>query len=383
MTAHRPRVAWVTNDLPPRTGGIQQFVANLLERTTDATTLVVGPAAPVGTRRAADAFDASGPWVTVRAPGPILPRAATSRWVVEQLVAHRPDVVVIASLWPLGRLASALRSATGAPILGLTHGAEAGLARGPGRVLLRSITRDVDRITVISDHTANAIGGALRGRRLDRLAPGVDPERYLQGSEGTGGDVMRTRWGVPTDAIVVGCVARLVRRKGQDVLLRAWEAIERRHPSAHLVLVGEGPLRRTLERTASQLPSAHVVGPVSSEDLPAAYAAFDVFAMPVRTRLGGLDVEGLGISLLEAQAAGLPVVAGRSGGAPETVTDPRCGEVVDGRDRDAVAAAIGRWLDDEPARSAARIHGYEVARAWSWDAIAVRFEQLVASLVRR
>ena len=383
MTAHRPRVAWVTNDLPPRTGGIQQFVANLLERTTDATTLVVGPAAPVGTRRAADAFDASGPWVTVRAPGPILPRAATSRWVVEQLVAHRPDVVVIASLWPLGRLASALRSATGAPILGLTHGAEAGLARGPGRVLLRSITRDVDRITVISDHTANAIGGALRGRRLDRLAPGVDPERYLQGSEGTGGDVMRTRWGVPTDAIVVGCVARLVRRKGQDVLLRAWEAIERRHPSAHLVLVGEGPLRRTLERTASQLPSAHVVGPVSSEDLPAAYAAFDVFAMPVRTRLAGLDVEGLGISFLEAQAAGLPVIAGRSGGAPETVADDRVGTVVDGRDVRAVVEAISGWIDDRHGREAVQRLGPRHAASWSWAEVAQRFDLLIGDMTGR
>ena len=117
---------------------------------------------------------------------------------------------------------------------------------------------------------------------------------------------LRSRWGVPQDATVVGCVARLVPRKGQDALLAVWPEVRRRHPHARLVLIGEGPLRRRLERAAGRLEGAHVVGPVAWEELPSAYAALDVFAMPVRTRLAGLDVEGLGISLLEAQAAGLP-----------------------------------------------------------------------------
>jgi phosphatidylinositol alpha-1,6-mannosyltransferase len=383
VSAGRPRVAWVTNDLPPRSGGIEQFVASLLERTADASTLVLGPAAPSGSADAAAAFDASGPWRTVRAAGRVLPTAATSRWLAQHLAEHRPDVVVIASLWPLGRLGPSLARASRAPLLGITHGAEAGLARGPARPLLRAVTRDVDLLTVISDHTSHAIARALPGARIERLSPGVDPGRFAAGPNGEVAAALRERWGIMPAAPLVGCIARMVARKGQDVLLDAWSEVRREHPEAQLVLVGEGPRGRRLERRAARVDGAQVVGPVTWAELPAAYAALDVYAMPVRTRWAGLDVEGLGISLLEAQAAGLPVVAGRSGGAPETVTDPRCGVVVDGRDRAAVAAALRRWLSDGPGRDAVRELGPTAAQPWSWDVVARRFEGLVDSLAGR
>jgi phosphatidylinositol alpha-1,6-mannosyltransferase len=108
----------VTNDLPPRSGGIQQFVASLLERTADASTLVLGPAPARSERDAAQVVDAAAPWTTLRSDGAVLPTRATARWVVEQLAAHRPDVVVIASAWPLGRIAGSLRRQLGVPVLG-------------------------------------------------------------------------------------------------------------------------------------------------------------------------------------------------------------------------------------------------------------------------
>ena len=382
MNATRPRVAWVTNDLPPHSGGIQQFVGSLLERTADADTLVLGPAAPADRTKAARAFDASGPWRTQRAPGRVLPTRRSAEWLTPHLVAHRPDVVVIASLWPLGRLVPALRRAVDAPVLAITHGAEAGLARGPGRRLLRSIVRDVDLLTVISDHTEAAITSALPGARIERLAPGVDPARFARGVGSQGAVALRTRWGVPAEATVVGCVARLVPRKGQDVLLAAWPEVRRRHADVRLVLVGEGPSHRRLERAARGMDGVHLVGAVTWEELPSAYAALDVFAMPVRTRLAGLDVEGLGISMLEAQAAGLPVITGRSGGAPETVSDPRVGTVIDGRDRAATVAALDRWLSDPDARKTASVLGPQLAQDWSWDKVADRFTALVAALAR-
>lgn len=383
MTRASVRVAWVTNDLPPHSGGIQQFVASLLERTADASTLVLGPAAPRGRERDAEASDAAVAWRTVRAPGPLLPTRTTTRWVAQHLVPHAPDVVVIASLWPLGRIVPAIRRAVPAPVLGITHGAEAGLARGPGRLLLRGVTRGVTRTTVISDHTGAAIARALPGVPLTRLSPGVDPARFAAAQHRDRAAALRSAWGVGPDAPVVGCVARLVPRKGQDVLLDVWPDVRRSHPDAQLVIVGEGPTRRRLERVAARTTGAHVVGPVSWDDLPAAYAALDVFAMPVRTRFGGLDVEGLGISFLEAQAAGLPVIAGRSGGAPETVTDARVGEVVDGRDPNAVRRAVERWLSDADARRIAAQRGPQLATAWSWDRIAAglidTLDELVAS----
>lgn len=382
MSASHPRVAWVTNDLPPHSGGIQQFVGSLLERTADADTLVLGPAAPADRTAAAHTFDASGSWRTLRAPGRVLPTRRSAEWLTARLVAHRPDVVVIASLWPLGRLVPLLRRAVDVPVLAITHGAEAGLARGPGRLLLRSIARDVDLLTVISDHTEAAISSALPGARIERLAPGVDPARFARGTAAEGAAALRARWGVPAEATVVGCVARLVPRKGQDVLLAVWPEVRRRHPDARLVLVGEGPSQRRLERAARGVDGVHLVGAVTWDELPSAYAALDVFAMPVRTRLAGLDVEGLGISMLEAQAAGLAVVTGRSGGAPETVTDPRVGTVVDGRDPAATVAALEQWLSDPDARATAAVLGPQLAQSWSWDVVADRFTALVGSLAR-
>ena len=381
MSDGSPRVAWVTNDLPPHSGGIQQFVASLLERTADASTLVLGPAAPRGRSAEAEVFDAQGDWRTERAGGRVLPTLTSARWLGDRLAHHRPDVVVIASLWPLGRLVPALRRVVDVPVLGITHGAEAGIADGPARRLLRAVARDVDVVTVISDHTSRAVRAALPEVRIERLSPGVDPARFAAAPHADAAAALRERWGVPCGAPVVGCIARLVARKGQDVLLDAWPEVRRRHPDAHLVIVGEGPSRRGLAHRAARTAGAHVVGPVSWAELPAAYAALDVYAMPVRTRLGGLDVEGLGISLLEAQAAGLPVIAGRSGGAPETISDARVGTVVDGRDRRAVVAALGRWLDDEDARRLAATLGPGLSTAWSWDAVAERFRRLVIGLV--
>jgi phosphatidylinositol alpha-1,6-mannosyltransferase len=376
------RVVWVTNDLPPRTGGIQQFVVNLLARSADASTVVLGPAleGDADARRAAAAEDAARPWRTSRAPSSLLPTPARARWLAARLDELRPDVIVIASLWPLGLLASRLRRRTGARLIGLTHGAEAGLARWPVRWLLRACARDVDRITTISDFTTRPIARVLGEDRLVRLAPGVDIQRFAP-REVDDEEVaaLRQRWGIPPGSLLVGCVARLVPRKGQDTLLAAWPRVIAKNPEARLVIVGDGPMRTRLSRRARSLDSVRVVGPVSWQELPVAYAALDVFAMPVRTRWAGLDVEGLGISFLEAQASGVPVLVGRSGGASETLLDERCGSLVDGRDVNEVADTLLRWLDDTEGRALARQLGPRLVEPWSWDGIAARFRELVAS----
>jgi phosphatidyl-myo-inositol dimannoside synthase len=384
-----PRVVWITNDLPPRTGGIQQFVMSLLERTADASTVVLGPA--LATRRSTRGVPDGGgeesehvaaqAWRTVRAPGALLPTPRTARWLARQLAEHDPDVVVIASLWPLGLLARRLRTTTDAPIVGLTHGAEAGLARWPLGRLLSACARGVDVVTTISDFTTVPIARVLGADRLERLAPGVDTTRFAPVSHDDAAvTAMRSCWGIPADAPVVGCVARLVPRKGQDVLLSAWPRILAHHPRAHLVIVGDGPSRARLVRRARSSPSVHVVGAVAWSELATAYAALDVFAMPVRTRWAGLDVEGLGISFLEAQASGLPVVVGRSGGSTETLVDVRCGTLVDGRDVEEVADAVIGWLDDPQALADARELGPALVERWSWDGVAERFQALLRGL---
>jgi phosphatidylinositol alpha-1,6-mannosyltransferase len=180
---------------------------------------------------------------------------------------------------------------------------------------------------------------------------------------------------------VVVCVSRLVTRKGQDTLIRAWPQV-RAACGAVLLLVGGGPAEGRLRRLASQLGvtgSVVFTGPVPWEELPAYYDAGDVFAMPCRTRRGGLDVEGLGIVYLEASAAGLPVVGGDSGGAPDAILDGETGYVVPGGDAAAVAGRIIQLLADPAAARAMGEKGLAwVDREWRWDLVARRLERILA-----
>jgi phosphatidylinositol alpha-1,6-mannosyltransferase len=189
---------------------------------------------------------------------------------------------------------------------------------------------------------------------------------------------------------VVVCVSRMVPRKGQDTLLRAWPqglAAAGRLPGAAaggpvLLLVGDGPYRAELGRLAGRLGVASSVvftGPVSWAELPGYYDAGDVFAMPCRTRRHGLDVEGLGIVYLEASAAGLPVIGGDSGGAPDAILRGESGYVVPGGDVTALAGRLTGLLADPAAAAAMGEKGMAwVEREWRWDLVAGRLQRILA-----
>ncbi|HEX2028139.1 MAG TPA: glycosyltransferase family 4 protein, partial [Nitriliruptorales bacterium] len=329
---------------------------------------------------AADRFDRAAPFKVVRAPAAtVLPTPGTLRLVRRLAAAHRPDVVVLGATWPLGELAPALRRDPGLPVVGITHGHEAGMAAVGLGAVVRHAARGLSAVTTVSRFAEDRLRPYLAGVPTVRLPPGVDTAVFRPDVDGR---TLRRRWGVPASASLVGCVARLVSRKGQDVLLRAWPQVARRHPHARLVLVGSGPQERRLRRMAGGARHALMVGKVSWDELPAAYAALDLFAMPCRTRLLGLDVEGLGIAFLEAQASGVAVVAGRSGGAPETLREGRTGVTVDGRDVHAVAAAVSGLLADPAGRAAMGAAGRAwVQHRWSWDAVARRFRDLLSEVV--
>jgi phosphatidyl-myo-inositol dimannoside synthase len=368
------RVLWLTNDLPPRAGGIQQFIANLLDRVHPDETVVIGPA---GGAEAAE-HDAAQLYRTVRAPGVVLPTRATTRLAVDVARRHDAQVIVLGATWPLGELAPTLHRVLGIPIVALSHGLEAGLARPGAGHLVRRATRGLAAVTAITAWTEQRLAPYVRAGRLERLPPGVDVSRFTPQVDGRG---QRAAWGVPEEATLLGCISRLVPRKGQDALVEVWPEVRRRHPDAWLALVGEGPSERRLRRDVARLgPEARIVMPgrVPWPDLPASYAALDVFAMPCRTRLAGTDVEGLGIVYLEAQACGVPAIAGRSGGAPEAVQDGVTGSVVDGRDPRDLLAAIDRWVSDSSRRRQAGTAGVAWTHdRWSWTAIAERFTTLL------
>ncbi|HEX9889277.1 MAG TPA: glycosyltransferase family 4 protein [Nitriliruptorales bacterium] len=364
------RTLWITNDLPPRTGGIQQFVQSLLVRVEPEQALVLGPAQP-----GAAAHDAAQPYRVVRAPGSVVPRPAIVAQVRHLIAEHAPDVVVLGASWPLGEVA---RRLDGPPIVALTHGLEAGLCGVGLGGLIRRASQPLAAATTISDFTEAKLAPHVRAGRVVRLPPGVDPDVFHPGVDGS---PLRRAWGVPDGAPLVACVSRLVPRKGQDVLLRAWPQVAQAQPDAWLAIVGRGPLEGRLRAAARGLERVVISGAVSWAELPAAYAAADVFAMPCRTRLAGTDVEGLGIVYLEAQACGVPAIAGRSGGAPEAVREGETGLTVDGTNPAEVARAVGELLADPERAARMGAAGRRwVEQDWAWDRIADRFRGLLADV---
>ncbi|MGY1632165.1 glycosyltransferase family 4 protein [Geodermatophilus sp. SYSU D01186] len=370
------RTLVVTNDFPPRQGGIQTFVAALLARRPPDSLVVLASRSPGW-----EEYDAALPYPVVRQrTGMLLPTPATARAAVGLARRYGCDTAFFGAAAPLGLLAPALRAAGVGHLVGATHGHETGWVALPGaRQLMRRIAGGLDVLTYISEYTHQRLAPALDGAAcMAQLSPGVDVDRFTPDADGA---AVRERYGLG-DAPVVVCVSRLVARKGQDVLVAGWPRVLARHPDARLLLVGGGPLEARLRRAVAAAGlegSVVLTGPVRPERLPAHYAAGDVFAMPCRTRRGGLDVEGLGMVYLEAAACGRPVVAGTSGGAPETVQEGVTGHVVaDPRSPEGVAATVAALLDDpDRARAMGAAGRAWVEQRWSWPTIAATFADLL------
>jgi len=369
------RTLIVTNDFPPRRGGIQSFVHGLAVRLPPGTVVVYAPAWD-----GAAEFDAEQPFPVIRHPTSLmLPLPSVSRRAAAIAREHGCDTVMFGAAAPLGLITPALRRAGVTRAVALTHGHEAGWAALPvARGLLRRIGDEVDVVTYLGEYfrvrLARALSPAAAGRMV-RLAPGVDMTFFRPGA---GGLAVRDRLGLGDRPLVV-CVSRLVRRKGQDTLIRAWPRVRAEVRDAVLLLVGDGPYARRLRKLASQLgvsDSVLFTGAVPWPELPAHYDAADVFAMPCRTRRAGLDVEGLGIVYLEASATGLPVIGGDSGGAPDAILEGESGYVADD-----VAAAATRLIellaDPAKARSMGEKGLAWVDREWRWELAAARLSSIL------
>jgi phosphatidylinositol alpha-1,6-mannosyltransferase len=365
----------VTNDFPPRQGGIQAFVHELARRLPAGQVALYTSDYP-----GAAAFDAEQDFPVRRHPsGLLVPTPAARRRVLQARQDFGSTSVWFGASAPLGLLAGSLRQAGVRRMVASTHGHEAGWAMLPAaRQALRRIGGQVDVVTYLAEYTRRQLAAAFGPRAtLVQLTPGVDLDTF---SPAVSGAAVRQRHGLTGRPVVV-CVSRLVPRKGQDVLIQAMPAILARVGQAALLIVGGGRYEQRLRALAQRAGVADQVvftGPVPAAELPEHFAAGDVFAMPCRTRRLGMDVEGLGIVFLEASATGLPVVAGDSGGAPETVRQGVTGLVVDGRDVAAVADQVSGLLAD-PRRAAtmgaAGRHWTE--QSWQWSTMADRLADLL------
>jgi phosphatidyl-myo-inositol dimannoside synthase len=372
------RTLIVTNDFPPRRGGIQSFVHELALRLDPGQLTVYAP------KWDGDAaFDAAQPFEVVRHPTSLMIGGPSVRRRAAELARSRKaDVVIYGASAPLGLITPVLRKAGVRRAIAITHGHEAGWAALPvARQLLRRIGDETDVMTYLGEYFRVRVAGALSPQaaaRMARLHPGVDAGTFRPDQAAR--RLIRDRHGLGDRPVVV-CVSRLVARKGQDTLLRAWPAVTEKIPDAVLLIAGRGPYAKTLRQLAEQAGVAGSViftGPVPQDELAAHYAAGDVFSMPCRTRRGGLDVEGLGIVYLEASATGLPVVGGDSGGAPDAILEGETGYVVGGRDVNALSERLTALLQDPAGAKAMGEKGRAwVERDWNWDVIASRLRTLI------
>lgn len=367
------RLLLVTNDFPPRVGGIQTYLWELYRRlaATGIDITVLAPEHP-----GSAAFDARAPFEIVRRESLIWPTPNLERDL--ERIAADVDAIVVGATLPMVFSVNRI----GKPVIVHTHGLEFAGSRLPlARQVLRAGLAPATLTTVITEFSARALRSVTNGA-IARVRTGVDVSRFdptLDGSR------FRGRYGLG-DRPVIGFVSRLVPRKGADQLIRVLPELRARIPGVTLLIVGDGPDRKRLEGLAGAqaVPSSAIVftGPIPSEELPHAYAAADVFAMPCRSRQLGLEVEGLGMVYLEAQAMGRPVITGDSGGAPEAIDPGVTGFTVNGTNRSQLRDTLERILID---RNAAREMGRRgrafVETQYNWDRIAERYlDELTARI---
>jgi phosphatidylinositol alpha-1,6-mannosyltransferase len=372
---------FITNDFGPRAGGIETFVHGLIERLPKGSVIVYTSAQP----NAAE-FDAK--WLqefgveVIRDRSKILLPTPRVIKACQGIIRNRKlSRVAFGAAAPLGIMVHAMRRAGALKIVALTHGHEVWWAKVPPFAFaIKHMSKEIDAITYLGDYTKGEISKALSNADLSKLvqiAPGIDVEHFVP----TDSRDLRAELGL-TDKSVIISVGRLVHRKGQDKLISSLPAIKVAIPNVHLVLVGVGPHQDYLEKLASKLQVTDCVtfiGRISYADLPKYICIGDIFAMPSRSRFFGLEVEGLGIVYLEASACGLPVVGGKSGGAPDAVLVGETGVVVDGTSTFEIAEACIELLKNPELCALMGANGRAwIIENWRWEIWATKYAALLA-----
>ncbi len=374
------KILCVTNDFGPRAGGIETFIIGLIERMPKDSVIVYTSAQDKSEPYDQQWLDDYGVEV-IRDKARILLPTPGVAYCVRALIKDRGiKTAFFGAAAPLGLLAPVLRRAGIKRIIALTHGHEVWWSKvWPFTWAMKSIARNVDHLTYLGEFTGRAISRTINSSAqsaMVKIAPGIDTEHFAPSDS----SALKSQLAIKDKKVIVS-VGRLVHRKGQDVLIEAMPQILSKIPKAHLLLIGEGPYRQYLEKRAKDLEiDSHItfIGRVMYSDLPKYICLGEVFVMPSRSRLAGLEVEGLGIVYLEASACGLPVIAGNSGGAPDAVIDGVTGVVVDGKDQHVIATSIVNLLEDqEKAREMGRNGREWVINQWRWEIWSEKFRALL------
>jgi phosphatidylinositol alpha-1,6-mannosyltransferase len=373
-------VLFVTNDFGPRAGGIETFIIGLIERRPFGQTIVY-----TSWQDNAASYDAE--WRSkfgvevIRDRSKILlptPRVALA---LRKIIRTRGiTTAAFGAAAPLGLLSASMKRAGVKRSVALTHGHEVWWAKVfPFNFLLRRIGSTVDVLTYLGEFTQSAISKALTSnaqRAMVKIAPGIDADHFVP----TDASILRRSLGLENKKVIVS-VGRLVHRKGQDYLIQSMPSILHQVPNAHLLLVGQGPYLDHLQKLVIENDlenSVTFIGRVDYKELPQYLCVGDIFAMPSRSRLMGLEVEGLGIVYLEASSCGLPVLAGNSGGAPDAVKQSETGLVVSGTDEKQIASAAIELLNNSDSSKKMGLAGRQwIVNNWRWEKWSKEFEALL------
>jgi phosphatidylinositol alpha-1,6-mannosyltransferase len=373
-------VLFVTNDFGPRAGGIETFVIGLIERRPYGETIVY-TSAQTGSEEYDKAWESDFGVTVIRDRAKILlPTPRVARNLARIIKESNIQVAAFGAAAPLGLLSASIKRAGVRKTVALTHGHEVWWAKVfPFNLALRKIGSSVDSLTYLGEFTKQAISKSLSklsAQKMVKIAPGIDIDHFSPQDSSQ----LRKELKLDDKRVIVS-VGRLVHRKGQDHLIQSMPEILKSIPDAHILMVGQGPYLSHLKKLVQNLNlGEHVsfIGRIQYAQLPLYICAGDIFAMPSRSRLFGLEVEGLGIVYLEASACGLPVIAGSSGGAPDAVLAGVTGVVVDGEDNQDIAAAAIKLLKDLEGSRAMGLAGREwIIKNWRWEIWSERFNKLL------
>lgn len=370
----------ITNDFGPRAGGIETFIIGLIERMPKHSVIVY-----TSSQEGSQSFDQAwhekyGVEVIRDRSKILLPSPRVGRAVRKIARERRVTKAFFGAAAPLALLSQGLRRAGVTRIVALTHGHEVWWAKlWPFSFAMHRIGSGTDHLTYLGSYTKSQIERALPQRAREsmvKIAPGIDTEHFAPQPNAA---ALRAELGL-TDKKVIVCVGRLVHRKGQDTLIEAMPEILAQVPDAHLLFIGEGPYKDYLVKRAAALHITHAItfiGRIHYAELPRYICVGDIFAMPSRSRLAGLEVEGLGIVYLEASACGLAVIGGKSGGAPDAVLEGETGYAVDGTSPHDVAVVAIRLLKDPALAKSMGARGRAwIMEEWRWDIWSKRFNEL-------
>lgn len=380
MASETRKILCITNDFGPRAGGIETFIIGLIERAPFGS-LIVYTSSQGHTHAYDQEWMAKYGVEVIRDKSKVLLPSWRVGRSVRALVQERGiERVFFGAAAPLGLLAHSLRRAGVKRIVALTHGHEVWWAKlWPFTWAIKRIGNGVDVLTYLGEFTKRAIARPLNQKAASamvRIAPGIDTDHFSPDATAI---ELKRELELDGKRVIVS-VGRLVHRKGQDTLVEALPHVLDEFPDAHLLFVGVGPHLEYIHKRAIQLGvlgNISFVGRVQYSELPRFISVGEVFAMPSRSRLAGLEVEGLGIVYLEASACELPVVGGLSGGAPDAVLEGETGYSVDGLAPIAVADAIKALLADPIAAKEMGRRGRQwIIDEWEWRHWSARFNAL-------